>query len=66
MVTMAISTAVMTRSVPAAVVIAIAAIKPWTAVVIARAVVVGIRRVAWVVVRRRVRIVVTGVVITTG
>lgn len=65
MVATAISTAVMTGRMPAPIVVAIAAIKAW-AIVVARAVIVGIRRIAGVVVRRGIHVVGAGVVIAAG
>jgi hypothetical protein len=73
-VTTVVSTAVITRAVPAPVVIAIATIETGTCVVVTGAVIVGIRRVAWIVIRRVARVVIrrgihivgAGVVITAA
>jgi hypothetical protein len=51
---------------PAPIVIAIATIETWTGVVVTGAVVVGIRRVARIVIRRGIHIVGAGVVITAA
>jgi hypothetical protein len=65
MVATAVSTAVMTWPVPAPIVVAIAPIET-RAVVITWAVIVGIGRIAGVVIRRGIHIVTTGVVIAAG
>ena len=63
MVATAISTAVITRPVTAPIVVAIATIETWATVVVTGAVIVGIRRVARIVIRRGIHIVGAGVVI---
>jgi len=60
-----ISTAVITRRLPSPIVVAITTVKT-RAVVIARAIVVGIRRVARGVIRRGIHVVRTGVVVAAG
>jgi hypothetical protein len=72
MVATVISTAVITRPMPAPIVIAIATIETWTSVVVTGAVIIGIRRVAGIVIRygivigRGIHIVGAGVVIAAA
>ena len=66
MVATVVSTAVITRPMPAPIVIAIAPIETWATVVVTGAVIVGIRRVARIVIRRGIHIVGAGVVITAA
>ena len=66
MVATVVSTAVITRAVTAPTVVAIAPIETWATVVVTGAVIVGIRRVARIVIRRGIHIVGAGVVITAA
>jgi hypothetical protein len=66
MVATVVSTAVIPRAVTAPIVVAIAPIETWATVVVTGAVIVGIRRVARIVIRRGIPIVGAGVVIAAA